>query len=236
MSSTTRAGRRSCFTHTSPDGARRLSGHACGPSRVHADRRQRADHRILAPRPTSRPSSTSRSTATSTWRATVPATSRLTASRSNADRYHARRRGTRFRPASWRPSQARRSISDPRRRIGDRIDADACAAQGEQRLRPQLRADAQGPGPRAGRACRRSRHRPHDGGLDDRAGHPVLHRQQARWLDGGQGRPRLQGARPASASRRSTFPTRRTSRAFRPPCSGPAKQYRSTTVFKFGVS
>ena len=79
-------------------------------------------------------------------------------------------------------------------RIGDRIDADDAQLKGSSGFDHNFVLVRKGPRPRAGGPSRRSRHRPHDGGLHDRAGHPVLHRQQARWLDGGEGRPRLQGA------------------------------------------
>ena len=75
--------------------------------------------------------------------------------------------------------------------IGERIDADHPQIKMSGGLRPQLGADAQRQRPRARRPRRRAQDRPDDGDHDDRAGHPVLFRQQARRVDGREGRPRL---------------------------------------------
>ena len=75
--------------------------------------------------------------------------------------------------------------------IGERIDGDSPAAQDERRIRPQFRPLPQRRRPGPGCAPGRSQDRPVDGDFDHRARHPVLFRQQARWLDVGQGRPRL---------------------------------------------
>ena len=85
---------------------------------------------------------------------------------------------------------------------------------------------------RAGRSRERAQERPRDGGLYDGARRAALLRQL----------PGRRRAAPAASSsttpfawKRSTIPTRRTSREFPSTLLGPGQTYRSTTEHRFSV-
>ena len=106
-----------------------------------------------------------------------------------------------------------------RRAHQERAPADAVRT----RLRSQLGAGAIGRRPVARGRRVRAEERTHAAGPDDRARRPVLLRQLPRRHHHRQGRERLPRSAPASASRPSTSPTRRTSPPSRPRHFGPGR-------------
>ena len=143
--------------------------------------------------------------------------------------------GTRFRPASWRPSQARPSIYDPRHRIGDRIDADDAQLKASSGFDHNFVLVRKGPGlepaarlvdPGTGRTMEVSTTEP---GIQFYTGNK---------LDGsmvGKG-GHVYKARTGLCLETQHFPDSPNKPSFPSTVLRPGEQYRSTTVFKFGVS
>ena len=224
------------LTYISPDGEEGYPGNLDVDRDLHADRRQRAAHRLHAPRPT-RPTVVNLTNHTYFNLAGAGAGDILDHELMLNGR-PATRRSTRrsSRPARSSRSRARRSTSRKPTPIGARIERDARAGDSGGYDHNFVLEHRHGRRPRASpRACASPTSGPRDGGLHDRAGRAVLHRQLPRRQAQRQGRQAPTSKHDGFCLETQHFPDSPNKPNFPSTVLKPGEKYQEVTTFKFSA-